>query len=213
MRSRVLATAVLSSGVFRDMLPTIPGWKLTHRARADRPVASRRAERTHLRRRDGDSPPGADPGDEQAPAAGRPVADGLLPAPAPAARWSARGAARDRAAARRRLHRSPWRRARGLQGDGRAARGARGEALFDVDLSYKLQVQPGGIAQVVGMARAFAGGDGLVVCLGDNIFEHAHADAISGWRSDGALVFAKEVPDPENFGVIVYDGDGGVADV
>src|SRR4051812_1912321 len=96
-----------------------------------------------------------------------------------------------------------------LLGDGRVASRATGEPLFDVDLSYKVQVQPGGIAQVVGMARAFAGGDGLVVCLGDNIFEHAHADAISGWRSDGALVFAQEVPDPENFGGIVYARAGG----
>ena len=32
------------------------------------------------------------------------------------------------------------------------------------------------------MARAFAGGDGLVVCLGDNIFEHAQAGAIRGWK-------------------------------
>jgi glucose-1-phosphate thymidylyltransferase len=100
-----------------------------------------------------------------------------------------------------------------LLGDGRVASRATGKPLFDVDLSYKVQVEPGGIAQVVGMARAFAGGDGLVVCLGDNIFEHAQAEAIRGWSGDGALVFAKEVPDPENFGVIVYDGDGRVADV
>ena len=102
-----------------------------------------------------------------------------------------------------------------LLGDGRVASRSTGEPLFDVDLSYKVQVEPGGIAQVVGMARAFAGGDGLVVCLGDNIFEHAHADAIRRWADGdgGALVFAKEVPDPENFGVIVYDGDGRVADV
>jgi glucose-1-phosphate thymidylyltransferase len=100
-----------------------------------------------------------------------------------------------------------------LLGDGHVASRATGEPLFDVDLLYKVQVEPGGIAQVVGMARAFAGGDGLVVCLGDNIFEHAQAGAIRGWKGDGALVFAKEVPDPENFGVIVYDGGGGVADV
>jgi glucose-1-phosphate thymidylyltransferase len=100
-----------------------------------------------------------------------------------------------------------------LLGDGRVASRASGEPLFDVDLSYKVQVEPGGIAQVVGMARAFAGGDGLVVCLGDNIFEHAQVEAIDGWSGEGALVFAKEVPDPENFGVIVYDGGGGVADV
>ena len=30
---------------------------------------------------------------------------------------------------------------------------------------------------------------------------------------DGALVFAKDVPDPENFGVVAYDDDGAVADI
>ena len=99
-----------------------------------------------------------------------------------------------------------------LLGNGRVQSRGSDELLFDVDLSYKVQVEAGGIAQVVGMARDFAGGDQLVVCLGDNIFEHAHADAIRGWDS-GALVFAKDVPDPENFGVVAYDGDGGVADI
>ena len=60
------------------------------------------------------------------------------------------------------------------------------EVLFDLDLSYKVQVEAGGIAQVVGMARSFAAGEQLVVCLGDNIFEHSQADAIRGWE-DGAL--------------------------
>jgi glucose-1-phosphate thymidylyltransferase len=86
------------------------------------------------------------------------------------------------------------------------------DVLFDLDLSYKVQVEAGGIAQVVGMARSFAGNDRFVVCLGDNIFEHSQADSIGAW-GDGALVFVKDVPDPENFGVVVYDGDGGVADV
>ena len=58
----------------------------------------------------------------------------------------------------------------------------------------------------------FAAGEKLVVCLGDNIFEHCHADAITSW-GDGAMVFAKDVPDPENFGVIAYDDDGTVADI
>jgi glucose-1-phosphate thymidylyltransferase len=62
------------------------------------------------------------------------------------------------------------------------------------------------------MARDFAGDDQLVVCLGDNIFEHAHADAIRAW-DDGALVFVKDVPDPENFGVVVYSDDGAVSDI
>jgi glucose-1-phosphate thymidylyltransferase len=102
-----------------------------------------------------------------------------------------------------------------LLGDGRVRARATGEPLLDVDLTYKVQVEPGGIAQVVGMARDFARGDRLVVCLGDNIFEHAHAETIRGWAEGGeaALVFAKDVPDPENFGVVVYDGDGSVTDV
>jgi glucose-1-phosphate thymidylyltransferase len=99
-----------------------------------------------------------------------------------------------------------------LLGNGRVSARGSDELLFDVDLSYKVQVEAGGIAQVVGMARDFAAGDQLVVCLGDNIFEHAHADAIRSWQS-GALVFAKDVPDPENFGVVAYDGDGNVADI
>ena len=87
-----------------------------------------------------------------------------------------------------------------------------GELLFDLDLSYKVQTEAGGIAQVVGMARDFAGDDQLVVCLGDNIFEESQSDAIRAWTG-GAMVFAKEVPDPENFGVVVYDDAGKVADI
>src|SRR5881275_2549869 len=91
-----------------------------------------------------------------------------------------------------------------LLGDGRVRARRGDELLFDVDLTYKVQVEPGGIAQVVGMARDFA--------RGDNIFQYSQADAIRSWDS-GALVFAKEVPDPESFGVVAYNGDGRVADI
>src|SRR5438105_127694 len=99
-----------------------------------------------------------------------------------------------------------------LLGDGRVRSRAGDDLLFDLSLTYKVQVEPGGIAQVVGMARDFAHDDRLVVCLGDNIFEHAQADAVAAW-SEGALVFVKEVPDPESFGVVVYGEDGTVADI
>src|SRR5215475_12497413 len=72
-----------------------------------------------------------------------------------------------------------------LLGDGRISARSSGEPLLDLDLSYKVQVEPGGIAQVVGMARDFARGEKLVVCLGDNIFEHAQDEAIAQWE-DGA---------------------------
>jgi glucose-1-phosphate thymidylyltransferase len=99
-----------------------------------------------------------------------------------------------------------------LLGNGHVASRTGDEMLFDIDLSYKVQVEAGGIAQVVGMAREFVGDDQLVVCLGDNIFEHCHADAIRSWDK-GAMVFAKDVPDPENFGVIAYGDDGSVVDI
>ena len=99
-----------------------------------------------------------------------------------------------------------------LLGDGHVRSRTGDDVLFDLDLSYKVQVAAGGIAQVVGMANAFAAGEQLVVCLGDNIFEHAQAEAIRGWSS-GAMVFVKDVPDPEQFGVIAYGDDGAVADI
>jgi glucose-1-phosphate thymidylyltransferase len=99
-----------------------------------------------------------------------------------------------------------------LLGDGRVEKRGGGELLFDLDLTYKVQTEAGGIAQVVGMARDFAAGEKLVVCLGDNIFEYAQKPAVDGW-ADGAIVFVKEVPDPENFGVVAYDDDGRVADI
>jgi glucose-1-phosphate thymidylyltransferase len=102
-----------------------------------------------------------------------------------------------------------------LLGDGRMTRRGADEPLFDLQLTYKVQVEAGGIAQVVGMAESFAGGDKLVVCLGDNIFEYAEVDAIRAFveGDDGAAVFVKEVPDPERFGVVVYGDGGRVTDV
>jgi glucose-1-phosphate thymidylyltransferase len=102
-----------------------------------------------------------------------------------------------------------------LLGDGRLSERGTSEPLLSLDATYKVQTEPGGIAQVVGMARDFVRGEKLVVVLGDNIFERSQADAIAAWAatSDRALIFVKSVPDPENFGVVVYDGDGQVTDI
>jgi len=102
-----------------------------------------------------------------------------------------------------------------LLGDGRLPVRGSDEPLLELDLTYKVQTQPGGIAQVVGMARDFAAGGPLVVVLGDNVFEHAHSAEIRAWaeRGDSAQIFVKEVPDPENFGVVAYGEDGRVSDI
>jgi glucose-1-phosphate thymidylyltransferase len=102
-----------------------------------------------------------------------------------------------------------------LLGDGRLSVRGTEEPLLDLDLTYKVQTEAGGIAQVVGMARDFARGEKLVVVLGDNVFERSHAGALRAWDAgdDRALIFVKEVPDPENFGVVVYDDAGQVTDI
>jgi glucose-1-phosphate thymidylyltransferase len=101
-----------------------------------------------------------------------------------------------------------------LLGDGHLTTRNGDSPLLELDLTYKVQTRPGGIAEVVGMAEDFAAGEQLVVVLGDNIFEYCHTAEIAGWGgSDGALVFVKEVPDPENFGVVVYDDSGTVVDL
>jgi glucose-1-phosphate thymidylyltransferase len=99
-----------------------------------------------------------------------------------------------------------------LLGDGHVKARSGDEVLFELDLTYKVQTRPGGIAQVVGMARQFAGDEPLVVVLGDNVFEYAQSGSVAGWDS-GAMVFAKDVPDPENFGVVAWGEDGSVEDI
>ncbi len=102
-----------------------------------------------------------------------------------------------------------------LLGDGRLTARGSDEPLLELDLTYKVQTEAGGIAQVVGMARDFASGGPLVVVLGDNVFEQSHGRDIATWGTNagGALIFVKEVPDPEAFGVVVYGDDGRVVDI
>jgi glucose-1-phosphate thymidylyltransferase len=103
-----------------------------------------------------------------------------------------------------------------LLGDGRKRSRDGHATLFDLDLTYKVQTESGGIAQVVAMAERFAAGDKLVVCLGDNIFQYAEVDAIRDFidnQPTGARIFLKDVPDPERFGVPVFDDEGRITDL
>jgi glucose-1-phosphate thymidylyltransferase len=81
---------------------------------------------------------------------------------------------------------------------------------FGVKLSYELQEEAGGIAQVVGLAESFTGNNDLMVVLGDNIFEDLDSikKAADEFRQNptGAKIFLKEVPDPMRFGVAEVKG-------
>ena len=75
-------------------------------------------------------------------------------------------------------------------------------------LRYAYQEGEGGIAEALGLAESFAGGDPIVVILGDNLYQRALRDAIREFAADpaGAMILLKEVDDPERFGVARLEG-------
>ncbi|MDD2646739.1 MAG: sugar phosphate nucleotidyltransferase [Patescibacteria group bacterium] len=77
------------------------------------------------------------------------------------------------------------------------------------EIRYAYQEGAGGIAEALGLAENFAKGDGVVVILGDNIFEDDIAPYVKKFINQvrGGKVFLKEVSDPERFGVADIKGD------
>src|ERR1051325_9424448 len=49
-------------------------------------------------------------------------------------------------------------------------------------LSYSYQENPGGIAEALGLAERFGGGDRIVVMLADNVVERSLAPAVENFR-------------------------------
>lgn len=74
-------------------------------------------------------------------------------------------------------------------------------------LDYAYQQGAGGIAEALGLAEYFAGGDPVAVMLGDNIFEFSVAPMIQRFRDDpaGARLLLAEVEDPRAYGVAVME--------
>ncbi len=79
-----------------------------------------------------------------------------------------------------------------------------GQELGIKHLEYAYQENEGGIADALSLARDFADGDSVAVILGDNTSD---ADIVEDVRNfkEGALIFLKEVPDPERFGIATFD--------
>jgi glucose-1-phosphate thymidylyltransferase len=76
-------------------------------------------------------------------------------------------------------------------------------------INYTYQQGEGGIAAALSLAEYFADRDKIVVVLGDNIIEGNIKAAIQKFRDqkDGARILLKEVPDPQRFGVPVFEGE------
>jgi glucose-1-phosphate thymidylyltransferase len=77
---------------------------------------------------------------------------------------------------------------------------------FGVNLSFVVQKAPRGLADAYILAEDFLDGEASTLVLGDNIFEDDFTDAIRDF-SEGGRIFAKEVSDPERFGVVEFGAD------
>lgn len=78
---------------------------------------------------------------------------------------------------------------------------------FGAKFTYEIQDKPEGLAQAYRIGKHFIDDESVTLILGDNIFlggEEDIADAIRTFKK-GGRVFAKEVPDPERFGVVEFD--------
>lgn len=77
---------------------------------------------------------------------------------------------------------------------------------FGVSISFMVQKQPRGLAEAFILAEDFLDGESSTLVLGDNIFEDDFTDVIQSFTA-GGCIFAKEVSDPERFGVVELSGD------
>ena len=90
---------------------------------------------------------------------------------------------------------------------------------FGVNLSYKVQPSPDGLAQAFLLGAEFIGDDACAMVLGDNIFYGNGFGRIlresveNAEKNERATVFGYYVNDPERFGVVEFDADGHVISV
>ena len=90
---------------------------------------------------------------------------------------------------------------------------------FGVNLSYKVQPSPDGLAQAFTLGEEFIGDDACAMVLGDNIFygngfSHILNRALtSAEENNKATIFGYHVNDPERFGIVEFDENGKVLSV
>jgi len=82
---------------------------------------------------------------------------------------------------------------------------------FGINLSYKEQPSPDGLAQAFVLGEEFIGDDNVCLVLGDNIFYgQGFSPKLQKAASltKGATVFGYEVKNPESFGVVEFNENG-----
>lgn len=85
---------------------------------------------------------------------------------------------------------------------------------YGVNLSYKVQPSPDGLAQAFILGEEFIGDDACAMVLGDNIFygngfgKTLRAATENAEKNGRATVFGYYVNDPERFGIVEFDANG-----
>ncbi len=85
---------------------------------------------------------------------------------------------------------------------------------YGINLSYKVQPSPDGLAQAFLLGEEFIEDDACAMVLGDNIFygngfgKTLRAAAENAEKNERATVFGYYVNDPERFGVVAFDEKG-----
>ena len=79
---------------------------------------------------------------------------------------------------------------------------------WGIDLSYKEQPSPDGLAQALIIGETFIGDNATALILGDNIFYGHDISSLlhsASEREQGATIFVYHVKDPERYGVAEFD--------
>ena len=89
---------------------------------------------------------------------------------------------------------------------------------FGIQLSYKAQPSPDGLAQAFLLGEDFIGDDWCAMILGDNIFygsglKEKLKSAVSNAENGYATIFGYYVNDPERFGIMEFNEDGKILSV
>ena len=89
---------------------------------------------------------------------------------------------------------------------------------YGVNLSYKVQPSPDGLAQAFTLGEEFIGDEPCAMVLGDNIFYGAGLGdhlkkAVEAAQNGQATVFGYYVNDPERFGIVEFDNNWRVISV
>ena len=79
---------------------------------------------------------------------------------------------------------------------------------YGLNLSYKIQSEPNGLAEAFLICEDFIGNEGCCLILGDNLFfGHELQDKLikASNISSGATIFSYRVNDPQRYGVVEFD--------